>query len=128
MTRQQIISNALEAARVAANKYLSRNAEGQYFFRIVVHPHHIIREHKLMNFAGADRLQQGMTLAFGKPVARAARVEVGQLLMYVTTIPEKFEVAMEALRRAAMKIGGRKMIKLMEGPEELVKRFKFKYI
>lgn len=101
----QIRQNALEAARQIANKYLSTKlGEQNYYMRICVFPHHIIRENKMMAMAGADRLQDGMRLAFGTPVGRAARVETGQALLMVKVNESGLEHAKEALRRAASKL------------------------
>ena len=101
----QIRANALEAARLASNKYLSSKiGEQNYHLRIVAYPHHILRENKMMAVAGADRLQDGMRLAFGTPIGRAARVYSGQTVIYVRTHPDKIEVAKEALKRAASKL------------------------
>jgi len=81
---QQISHLALEAARIAANRHLRNNVgREKYFLRILVYPHHIVREHKMMAFAGADRLQDGMRKAFGKPFGTAARIRRDQRLISV---------------------------------------------
>jgi large subunit ribosomal protein L10e len=54
--------------------------------------------------AHADRLQEGMRRAFGKPVGRAARVEPSQEIIVVKVDESGLEIAKEALRRAASKI------------------------
>lgn len=101
----QIRANALEAARQHANKYLSAKlGDANYFMQIVVYPHHILRENKMMAMAGADRLQDGMRLAFGTPIGRAARVQSGQTVIIVKVNEKDLEVAKEALRRAASKL------------------------
>ncbi|PLJ77705.1 50S ribosomal protein L16 [Infirmifilum sp. SLHALR2] len=101
----QIRANALEAARQHANKYLSSKVgDTNYFMRIAVYPHHILRENKMMAMAGADRLQDGMRLSFGTPVGRAARVETNQPIIIVKVDSKNLEHAKEALRRAASKI------------------------
>ncbi len=101
----QIRANALEAARQHANKYLSSKlGESNYFLRIAVYPHHILRENKMMAMAGADRLQDGMRLSFGTPIGRAARVEANQTIIIVKVDSKNIEHAKEALRRAASKI------------------------
>jgi large subunit ribosomal protein L10e len=105
MRSGQVRQNALEAARQMANKYLSSKlGEQNYFLRISVFPHHILRENKMMAMAGADRLQDGMRLSFGTPIGRAARVESGQVLMAVKVKSNNLEHAKEALRRAASKL------------------------
>ncbi len=101
----QIRQNALEAARQIANKYLaSKLGEQNYFMRICVYPHHILRENKMLAMAGADRLQEGMRLAFGTPVGRAARVVAGQTVILVRVNGSGLEHAKEALRRASSKL------------------------
>ncbi|MHA1131782.1 MAG: 50S ribosomal protein L16, partial [Candidatus Helarchaeota archaeon] len=95
---------SLEAARVSANrklrKYIGR--EG-YFFFFLVYPHHVVREHRLMAFAGADRLQDGMRKSFGKPFGTAARVKRDQKLMSVKVNKKHLDIAKKAFRVARMK-------------------------
>lgn len=105
MKAGQIRQNSIEAARQIANKYLSAKlGEQNYFMKILVYPHHILRENKMMAMAGADRLQDGMRLSFGTPVGRAARVEVGQPILTVKVNQSGLDHAKEALRRASSKI------------------------
>ena len=97
--------NALEAARLMASKYLSRAVGDQNYMLVIrTYPHHVIREHKMMAFAGADRLQEGMRLAFGKPVGVAARVDIGTEIIEVRVKSQHIDAAKEALRRAASKL------------------------
>ncbi len=101
----QIRHNALEAARVMANKYLATTVgDNNYFLKVRVYPHHVLRENKMMAFAGADRLQDGMRQAFGKPVGVAARVYPGTVVMEVRVKKEHVDAAKEALRRARSKL------------------------
>ena len=58
----------------------------------------------MMAFAGADRLQDGMRLAFGKPIGTAARVTSGQTIILIRTKPEYIERAKRALKVASSKI------------------------
>merc|ERR1711970_124600 len=105
---QQISSEALEAARIAANKYMVTNA-GKDFFHIRVRPHpfHVLRINKMLSCAGADRLQTGMRGAYGKSYGTVARVDIGQVLMLVRTKEDKVAIATEALRQARCKFAGR---------------------
>jgi large subunit ribosomal protein L10e len=97
--------NALESARVAANKFLTNKVgKKNYNFKILVYPHHVMREHSLATGAGADRFSTGMKKAYGKPVGRAARVKNGQKLMLVRTNEENVKFAKEAMRKARHKI------------------------
>ena len=68
----QIRHNALEACRQYINKQLDKGLAGQYVFRVVPFPHHIQRENKMLTGAGADRMQTGMQLSFGKSMGKAA--------------------------------------------------------
>jgi large subunit ribosomal protein L10e len=53
--------------------------------------------------AGADRVQDGMRKAFGKPVSSVALVKANQKVLTIKTNKKNFKDAKEALRRAAMK-------------------------
>ena len=100
----QVRHNALEAARIAANRILSKLGNDNYYFWIKVYPHHVLRENPLATGAGADRLQQGMRLAFGKPIGRAAQVEKGQEVMLVFVNEKGLETAKQALKQANYKL------------------------
>jgi|ERR1711915_167508 len=109
--REQLTSEALEAARVAANKYLVKYAGKENFhLRIRAHPFHILRINKMLSCAGADRLQTGMRHAYGKPNGVCARVHIGQPLMSVRVRKQHVVIAAEALRRAKMKFPGRQKV------------------
>src|SRR5215510_10710593 len=79
--KMQIRHNALEAARLAANKTMAKAGETSFFSMLRVYPHVILRENKMIATAGADRLQEGMRRAFGKPIGLAARVGIGDTVM-----------------------------------------------
>merc|ERR1712203_1040833 len=108
---QQITSEAMEAARIACNKYMITNA-GRDFFHIKVRPHpfQVLRINKTLSCAGADRLSTGMRGAFGKSYGTAARVRIGQVLLSIRTKEEKCQIAVEALRRAKFKFAGRQKV------------------
>ena len=92
--KEQVSSEGLEAARIAANKYMQNTAGREGFhIRIRVHPWHTVRINKMLSCAGADRLQQGMRQAYGKPYLKAARVEIGTILMSIRTRPENVKDA-----------------------------------
>lgn len=56
--KENITSEALEAARIAANKYMVKNAgKDTFHLRVRVHPFHVLRINKMLSCAGADRLQ-----------------------------------------------------------------------
>merc|ERR1711976_1105023 len=110
--KEQITSEALEAARIACNKYMAVNCGRENFhMRIRVHPWHVVRINKMLSCAGAGRLQQGMRGAFGKALCKSARVSIGQILMSVRVEgPDNIAHAKEALRRAKFNFPGRQKI------------------
>ena len=109
--KEQISSEALEAARIACNKYMTNKAgKDAFHMRIRIHPWHVLRINKMLSCAGADRLQTGMRGAFGKPVGKCARVAIGTILMSIRVGPANLKYAEEALRRAKMKFPGRQTI------------------
>merc|ERR1712017_12182 len=61
---EQVGSEALEACRIACNKYMTKSAGKDAFD---------IRINKMLSCAGADRLQTGMRGAFGKTYGTVAR-------------------------------------------------------
>eukprot|EP00919_Chromeraceae_sp_WS-2016_P017285 GHVR01041251.1.p1 GENE.GHVR01041251.1~~GHVR01041251.1.p1 ORF type:complete len:198 (+),score=37.73 GHVR01041251.1:37-594(+) len=108
---EQISSEALEAARVAANKYMIKSTgKDNFHIRIRVHPFHVLRINKMLSCAGADRLQTGMRGAFGKPIGVCARVNIGQILMSIRTKDDKTGNAEKALKRAGFKFPGRQKV------------------
>jgi len=102
----QLRSNALEAARQAANKYLEREIPSNYLLRVIPYPHNVLREKRMATGAGADRISQGMTLAFGKPTGVAARVFQGDSILELKVSSSKRKIAYDALKRAASKLSG----------------------
>jgi large subunit ribosomal protein L10e len=85
----QIRHNALEACRQYINKKLDTEFPGQYFFRVILFPHHIQRENKMLTGAGADRMQSGMQLSFGRPAGKAAIVKKGTHIFLIAASTEK---------------------------------------
>ena len=108
---QQITSEALEAARICANKYMVKmTGKDAFHLRVRVHPYHVIRINKMLSCAGADRLQTGMRGAYGKPYGLVARVNIGQVILSIRTKDANRPVAIEALRRSRYKFAGRQKI------------------
>jgi len=100
----QIRHNALEAARVALHKGLEKRVgKGNYFAKILVYPHHVLRENMLATGAGADRFQSGMRQAFGKVIGTAAQVKRGQNVVEVRVNADKEIGAKQAMKIAASK-------------------------
>jgi large subunit ribosomal protein L10e len=102
--RIQIRHNALEASRIAANRYLQVKTGENYFLRILVFPHHVLRENKMIFGAHADRLQDGMRGAFGKSVGIAARINPNQPIIEVKVNKDGVDAAKEALKRSGAKL------------------------
>jgi large subunit ribosomal protein L10e len=101
----QIRHNALEAARVAANKVLfDKLGETGYVVRLRPYPHVILRENRMIATAGADRLQEGMRRSFGKPSGRAARIRAGQPILDLYVNQPYVDLAKEALRVSSSKL------------------------
>lgn len=104
----QIRSNALEACRQFLNKKVDRALSGQYLFRIIPFPHHIQRENKMITGAGADRMQTGMQLAFGKSAGKAAIMHEGESI-FTFDLPNENAVrlAREAVKQVKPKLPGK---------------------
>lgn len=108
---QQITSEALEAARICANKYIVKTSgKDSFHLRVRVHPHSCVRINKMLSCAGADRLQTGMRGAWGKPYGTVARVDIGQVLLSVRSRESNRAVVLEALRRSRYKFAGRQKL------------------
>jgi len=108
---EQLSSEALEASRICANKYLVKYCgKDAFHIRMRVHPFHVIRINKMLSCAGADRLQTGMRGAFGKPLGTVARVHIGQPIMSVRAKDQHKAQVIESLRRAKFKFPGRQKI------------------
>jgi len=100
----QIRHNALESARVAANRVLEKYVgRDDFMLKVVPFPHNIVREHKRVNVAQADRFQEGMKKAYGKPSAVAARIKQGQPIFVAEVDKANVDYAKEALKRASDK-------------------------
>lgn len=101
----QVRHNALEAGRVSANAHMKKNVPNEdYFLKVNVFPHQILREHAQAAVAQADRFYQGMAHPFGRPKGRAARVKAGQTIISIRTSNENLPHAKEAFRRASAKM------------------------
>jgi len=101
----QIRENALESARVVANKYLEKVlGKDGFFMKVLVYPHQILREHSMATGAGADRFSMGMRKAFGKPKGRAVIAYSGTNIFLLKLDKSQINVGKEALRRATTKL------------------------
>jgi large subunit ribosomal protein L10e len=104
LENSQVRHNALEAARMAANRLLAEKLGNNYLLQVVPYPHAILRENKMIFGAHADRLQDGMRRAFGKPIGTAARVRTDQPVIVIAVKEEAVEVAKQALKLGQAKL------------------------
>ena len=116
----QIRHNALEAARLAANKRMATAGETSFFSMLRVYPHVVLRENKMIATAGADRLQEGMRRAFGKATGLAARVKPGQVLFEAHVTAANLNLAKEGFKVASSKLGCPATIRITPLKEQLV--------
>jgi large subunit ribosomal protein L10e len=116
----QVRHTSLEAARIAANRALSKGTTAASFhLKIRIFPHIVLREHKMATGAGADRVSGGMRAAFGKAVGTAARVQGGTTIMTLRVTPQAFPAAKEALWKASMKLPSPCYMEIEKGAELL---------
>jgi large subunit ribosomal protein L10e len=101
----QILHNALESGRIAAMRHLERRLERENFLlKIIPFPHQVIREHKRVNVAQADRFQEGMKKAYGKPTAVAARVKRRDPIFIAEVEKKNVPEAKKALEKTSHKL------------------------
>ena len=107
----QLRHNALEACRQYINKKMDQELVGQYVFRVIPFPHHIQRENKMLTGAGADRMQTGMQLSYGKAVGKAAILKKGSKIFFVA-VPNERAVAFtrKVLKQIKAKLPGKTKI------------------
>ncbi len=111
----QIRSNSLESARITTLKCLTKKlGENNFFLKILIYPHNILRENAMATGAGADRFSQGMRKSFGKPIGQAARVKVGQKIITVNANKNSEAGVRMALKRATYKLPGKFYVKMVK--------------
>ncbi len=116
----QITHNALEAARIAANRNLVNNlGRSNFYLKILLYPHVVLRENKQATGAGADRVSDGMRRSFGKAVSIAANTKKGQKIIIARIKAEDYNTAKGALKRAVAKLPMPCKIAVEEGKELL---------
>lgn len=110
---KQIRDNAIESSRIIINRYLVKKlGKDGFFMRIRVYPHQVLRENKMAQGAHADRIQTGMSKAFGKPVGKAVRVRPGQKIISVLVDEEDVGTAKKALLRAKARMNCKLQIRV----------------
>ena len=110
----QIRSNALEAARVAASKKVASLTEEQFCLKVIPSVNSVLREIKMIATAGADRLQEGMRKAFGKPIGVAARVNIGSVIIELSIMRENLEKGKLAMWAAGTKLPMKTHMEMVE--------------
>ena len=101
----QIRHNALEACRQYLNKKLEVNFPGQFLFKVIPFPHHIQRENKMITGAGADRMQTGMQLSFGKAVGKSAILKRNSRIFFIAVpTPKAVEFVRGVLKQLKSKL------------------------
>ena len=106
--RVQLRHNALEACRQYINKKLDKELNGQYFFKILPFPHHIQRENKMITGAGADRMQTGMQLSYGKSMGKAAILKKNSRIFFIATgTPKGIDFARKTIKQIKSKLPGK---------------------
>ena len=103
----QLRDNALESARLIVSRDLQNTIGNRNFhFRVMVYPHHALREKRQLTGAGADRMSQGMSQAFGKVTSRAAQVKKGKSIFTIYVNQNSLENAKKSLRKAIPRLPG----------------------
>jgi large subunit ribosomal protein L10e len=111
----QIRHSALEAARITVNRRLMKEVgRSNFHFKVRIFPHHVLRENKQATGAGADRVSEGMRLAFGKAVGTAARVDANQKILTVYSTPQYLEKIKDALNHGGYKLPTPSHLKVSE--------------
>lgn len=99
----QLRDNSIEAARTVVIRRLTLTGKN-YRFTVRVYPHHVLRENKMLTGAGADRMQTGMQLSFGRAIGLAARIKANQPIFSVRIDKTDSKAAREALEGALPKL------------------------
>lgn len=99
----QIRHNAFEAARKSANKLLETKLQKNFFLKLRIYPHHVLRENPLASGAGADRMSTGMKMSFGKPIGIAAQCKKGKVIAELHIEEKDRQIGILALKRMQYK-------------------------
>jgi len=111
----QIRHSALEAARITVNRRLMKEVgRSNFHFKVRIFPHHVLRENKQATGAGADRVSEGMRLAFGKAIGTAARVDANQKILTVYSSPQYLDKVKDALNHGGHKLPTPSHLKVSE--------------
>ena len=80
--------------------------------KIRIYPFQVLRENKQAQGAHADRIQTGMSKAYGKPIGRAARVRPGQIIISVLVDEPGIKAAKAALLKSKSRINCELKVKI----------------
>lgn len=101
----QMRETSMEAARVVAQKFLeTKIGLLNYFLKVLVYPHQVIREKPIATGAGADRYSRGMAASFGKPVTSAVQTRENGRLIMLKINRKNLEIGKHALKKFGLKI------------------------
>ncbi|HKL24558.1 MAG TPA: 50S ribosomal protein L16 [Candidatus Nanoarchaeia archaeon] len=104
----QIRHNSLESCRQYINRKLEKQLSGNYMFKVVPYPHHVQRENKMLTGAGADRMQTGMQLAFGKVAGKSALLKSGsEIFVIAVANPTAETLARKLIKQIRPKMPGK---------------------
>jgi len=96
----QIRDNSIEAVRQFFNRFLQTKIGKEFYFEVKIYPHHILRENKMLTGAGADRMQTGMSRAFGRTMGRSALIKPDQTLFIIGVKNTRAEIEARKLIRS----------------------------
>lgn len=107
----QIRDNSIEAIRQYLNRFIQIKVGKEFYLEVRPFPHHILRENKMLTGAGADRMQTGMSRAFGKTMGRAALIKAGQTIFIIgVKTPKAEKQARELMKSVKSRIACRTSI------------------
>lgn len=99
-----LFPESLESVRLSVNKTLSSKLNKlEYYLRVLVYPHQILREHRMAKGAKADRISEGMRRAFGKANKRAIRVKKDQKIIRILLLKKVDSKIFRDIRKLVQK-------------------------
>ena len=110
----QIRDNAIESSRQLVVRALQGAIGLNYYFKIRIYPHHVLRENRMLTGAGADRMQRGMQLSFGMAIGIAAQVFPKQEIYSIDVFEDGVNAAQRALQKAIARIPGKFLVTTKE--------------
>ncbi len=109
----QIRDEALEAARINANKPLEKELGLEnYLLKVRTYPHQCLRKHAMATGAGADRVSEGMRKSFGRPSGRAVRANKNQKIISIWVKESNRDLGRNSAKRAGSKLPGSTSVKM----------------